>query len=227
MKNLIPIHVAIVMDGNRRWAKQRGLNVIEGHRKGIDALIKTVETASKLGIKYVTAYALSAENYQNRSNDEIKVLLELIKEGFTQHLMRLKKDGAKIACIGELKALPLPVRKVIESGINRLASGNKCVVTIAINYGGRDEILMAAEKLSKQNLPFTEEEFNNKLYTRGIPDPDILIRTGGTKRLSNFLLWQLSYSELYFTDTLWPDFERSEFETIIKKFGKVKRNFGV
>jgi undecaprenyl diphosphate synthase len=226
MKSILPKHIAIIMDGNRRWAKLRGLPELDGHRKGVEALIETVEEAGNLGVKYLTVFALSTENYKSRSDKEIKGLLKLLGEGAKKHIPRLKKEGVRLNCFGDLKSLPIPTQVIIKKVTKELAGGNKGILSIAINYGGRDELLRAAEKVAKKDSKFTEREFEDKLYTSGLPDPDLVIRTGGQKRMSNFLLWQISYSELYFTDTLWPDFRKNELKKAIDDFKLRKRNFG-
>ena len=222
----VPKHVAIIMDGNRRWAQEHGLPAIEGHRKGVDALVGTVEAARELGIKYLTFYALSTENYQNRPKDEIRTLLKLIEEGLREYIPRLKKEGAKLKVLGDKKALPIATQLAIKQAEKQLSSGKRIILNLAINYGGRREILMAVKRLAEKNLNLTEEEFERALFTHGIPDPEIIIRTGGRTRLSNFLIWQGAYSELYFTDTLWPDFGAKELQKALKGFDERERNFG-
>ena len=222
----VPKHVAIIMDGNRRWAQEHGLPAIEGHRKGVDALVGTVEAARELGIKYLTFYALSTENYQNRPKDEIRTLLKLIEEGLREYIPRLKKEGAKLKVLGDKKALPIATQLAIKQAEKQLSSGKRIILNLAINYGGRREILMAAKRLAEKNLNLTEEEFEKALFTHGIPDPEIIIRTGGRTRLSNFLIWQGAYSELYFTDTLWPDFGAKELQKALKDLNERERNFG-
>ncbi|OGY26146.1 MAG: di-trans,poly-cis-decaprenylcistransferase [Candidatus Woykebacteria bacterium RIFCSPHIGHO2_01_FULL_39_12] len=226
MNEILPIHVAIIMDGNRRWAKKHKVNPIEGHRKGVDTLIKIVEEAVRIGIKYLTVYALSTENLKNRTKSEVLALLKLIEEGFTKHLPRLKKEGARLNCIGDVKTLPISTQMIINRAIDELKGGKNVVITVAINYGGRDEILRAANNLTVEKRPFSESQFEDQLYTAGMPDPNIVIRTGGHKRLSNFLLWQSSYSELYFTDVLWPDFDAKELGRAIKSLKTGVRNWG-
>lgn len=226
MKYQLPSHVAIIMDGNRRWSKEHGLPPIEGHKKGVDALIKIVEVAAEFRIKNLTVYALSTENFRQRPKSEVAALLRLIKSGFTRHLVRLKNEGIRVNVFGDTEELPISTQLVMKSGVKELSSGNRVTVNVAINYGSRSEILKAAKKLAEKHKPFTEAEFEKQLYTAGIPDPDLLIRTGGSRRISNFLLWQLSYSELYFTDTLWPDFDEGEFKKALEYFHFAKRNFG-
>ena len=222
----VPKHVAIIMDGNRRWAQLHGLPAIEGHRKGVDALVRTVEAARTLGIKYLTFYALSTENYQNRATREIRALLKLIEKGLGEYVPRLKKEGAKLRVIGNTKALPIVTQLAIKQAEKQLSSGKRIILNLAINYGGRREILMAAKRLAEKNLNLTEEEFEKALFTHGIPDPEIIIRTGGRTRLSNFLIWQGAYSELYFTNTPFPDFDIKHLREAIEDFKKRKRNLG-
>ena len=226
MKDSTPQHIAIIMDGNRRWAANHNLSEIDGHRKGMETLVETAEEIEKLGVKYLTVYALSTENFQRRGGDEISGLLSLISEGANKYLPRLKEAGIKLNVFGDLESLPLLTRSVIKQVENELKFGKNGVLSVALNYGGRDEILKTAEKVSAKKVEFTEEEFEKELYTTGVPDPDLLIRTGGTKRLSNFLLWQLSYSEIYFTDTLWPDFDKRQLGKAVEFFRKSRRNFG-
>ncbi|HEX7456636.1 MAG TPA: polyprenyl diphosphate synthase [Candidatus Nanoarchaeia archaeon] len=226
MKKNTPAHVAIIMDGNRRWAKRRGLSPTEGHRKGVDALIKVVEYAAGVGIKYLTFYTLSTENYKNRTREEIAGLLNLIEEGIKQHIPRLKKNGVKVNIFGEIGALPVVTRLAIKGAVKQLSGGKRATINLAINYGGRAEIIRAARRLAEKNLQFTEEEFEKGLYSADLPDPELVIRTGGRRRLSNFLIWQAAYSELYFTDTLWPDFDGGQLQKALKDYANQVRNFG-
>ena len=225
VKNL-PIHIAIIMDGNRRWAKKRNLTPLEGHKEGMGALIKVVEYAAKAGIKYLTFYTLSTENYKNRSKEEIAGLLKLIEEGIREHIPRLKKSGVRVNVFGDIKALPVAARLAIRGAVKQLSGGRRVTINLAINYGGRAEIVRAAKIVAEKNLQFTEEEFETGLYSFGVPEPELVIRTGGRKRLSNFLIWQSAYSELYFTDTLWPDFDGRQLQKALNEFGKQTRNFG-
>lgn len=225
MQDSIPKHIGIIMDGNRRWAKQKNLAVSEGHRFGVEALEKTVSAAAKIGVKYLTVYALSTENLKERQKTEINDLFSIMKSGFLTKLPKLKKEGVKVNFFGDLKQLPLGVRQILIQAENVLKNGKTIQLNIALNYGARAEILRAAKKFNQKKL--TEEIFSNYLYTKDIPDPDLIIRTGGMKRLSNFLLWQGAYSELYFSDKLWPDFTEVDFATAIEDFKNRKRNFGV
>ena len=221
-----PKHVAIIMDGNRRWAKKRGRAPLDGHKEGLDALIKIVEYSSKIGIKYLTFYALSTENYKNRTKREIAGLLKLMEKGISKYIPRLKKNGIKVNVFGNIEALPITARLAIKATVKQLSGGRRATVNLAINYGGRAEIVRAAKKVAEKRLQFTEGEFEKGLYSFGLPDPELVIRTGGCKRLSNFLIWQSAYAELYFTDTLWPDFDGQELQKALKEFVRQKRNFG-
>ena len=214
------------MDGNRRWAKAHGKRDIEGHRKGVDTLMVIVEAAGAIGIKYLTVYALSSENYETRSKEEIGGLLNLINYGIKEYLPRLKKEGVRVNFLGDIQGLPVATRLVVGRIRRYLSSNKRLVLNIAINYGSRKEILRAAEGLAKKGKEFNEENFEEELYTAGIPDPDLVIRTGGQKRVSNFLLWQISYSELYFSDILWPDFNKKELDKALLDYSVRKRNFG-
>lgn len=226
METLLPKHIALIMDGNRRWASMRSLPSVEGHKKGVEALMRIVETAGKMGIKYLTVYALSSENYKNRSRDEVDRILGLINYVVKEYLPRLRKEGVRVNFIGDVSGLPFSTRLVIGRIKKQLSSNKKLILNIAINYGSRNELLQAAKSLAKKGQEFNQENFEKELYTAGIPDPDLLIRTGGQKRLSNFLLWQISYTELYFTDTLWPDFNSKELKKAVADFTNRKRNFG-
>ena len=226
MKNYLPSHIAIIMDGNRRWAKAHGKRALEGHRKGVDTLMVIVEAAGALGIKYLTVYALSSENFENRSKEEIGGLLNLINYGIKEYLPRLKKEGVKVNFLGDIQGLPVATRLVVKRIRNQLSNNKRLVLNIAINYGSRKETLRAAELLAKKGKEFNRENFEKELYTAGIPDPDLVIRTGGQKRVSNFLLWQISYSELCFSDVLWPDFDKKELDKALLDYSVRKRNFG-
>jgi len=219
-----PNHVAIIMDGNRRWAKAKGLSSREGHRQGVKALEKVVKSSIKEKIKFLTVYALSTENLKEREKTELRDLFFLIKSGFVEKLPLLEKEKVAVNFIGNLARLPFSVQKIAQKTAERLKNNSRLYLNIAIAYGAREEILRAVEKAQGKSL--SEEEFSKYLYTKNLPDPDLLIRTGGQIRLSNFLLWQSAYSELYFTDTLWPDFDESEFKKALNEFSARKRNFG-
>ncbi len=217
-------HIAIIMDGNRRWAKAKGVVVKEGHKEGVEALERTVKGAIKEEIKYLTVYALSTENLKERQKSELKDLFSLIKDGFINKLPILKKEGVRVNFFGNVEKLPFTVRKTLETTEKALQSNTALILNIAISYGSREEILQAAKKINQANL--NEKIFSESLYTKTTPDPELIIRTGGQKRLSNFLLWQAAYSELYFTDVLWPEFDEKELKKAIREFERRKRNFG-
>lgn len=217
-------HVAIIMDGNRRWAKAKGVPAKEGHKEGVEALERTVKAAIKERVEYLTVYALSTENLKERQKSELQDLFSLIKAGFVNKLPILKKEGICVNFFGNLEQLPFSVRKILEATEKTLENNKTLFLNIAINYGSREEIIEAAKKADRLGL--NEEVFSQNLYTKGVPDPDLIIRTGGQQRLSNFLLWQVAYSELYFTDVLWPEFNENEFKKAVGEFEQRKRNFG-
>ena len=214
-------HVAFIMDGNGRWGlkKKRGRNY--GHLKGVETVKKVVTSAIKLKIPIVTFYVFSSENWK-RPKTEISFLFKLIKQYFSQEIENVLSQGIKIKIFGDEKKLPLDLRKILKKIIKLTKKNKKITVNLAINYGSKQEILSAAKKT--KNLNF--KNFKKNLYTQDMPDPDILIRTGGHRRLSNFMLWQLAYSELFFLDKLWPDFNQKDLKNILKNFRKRKRNFG-
>ena len=214
-------HVAFIMDGNGRWGlkKKRGRNY--GHLKGVETVKKVVTSAIKLKIPIVTFYVFSSENWK-RPKTEISFLFKLIKQYFSQEIENVLSQGIKIKIFGDEKKLPLDLKKILKKIIKLTKKNKKITVNLAINYGSKQEILSAAKKT--KNLNF--KNFKKNLYTKDMPDPDILIRTGGHRRLSNFMLWQLAYSELFFLDKLWPDFNQKDLKNILKSFIKSKRNFG-
>ena len=214
-------HVAFIMDGNGRWGlkKKRGRNY--GHLKGVETVKKVVTCAIKLKIPIVTFYVFSSENWK-RPKTEISFLFKLIKQYFSQEIENVLSQGIKIKIFGDEKKLPLDLKKILKKIIKLTKKNKKITVNLAINYGSKQEILSAAKKT--KNLNF--KNFKKNLYTKDMPDPDILIRTGGHRRLSNFMLWQLAYSELFFLDKLWPDFSQKDLKNILKSFRKRKRNFG-
>ena len=214
-------HVAFIMDGNGRWGvkKKRGRNY--GHVKGIETVKKIVKNSIKLKIPIVTFYVFSSENWK-RPKKEINFLFNLIKNYFLKEIQTLIKQGIKINIIGEFNKLSLEIRSTLKKTMFLTKKNKKILVNLAINYGSHNEILNAAKKTKKFNL----KNFEKKLFTKNLPYPDILIRTGGHQRLSNFMLWQLAYSELYFLKKLWPDFNSGDFKKIISKYKKSKRNFG-
>lgn len=220
-------HLAIIMDGNRRWAESRGLQTIEGHRAGVNTLAEITEYAAKAGIEYLTVYTLSTENLKERGPREIGGLFHLINESLTERMPELQKQGVRLEFIGDLDFLPLPLGVTIKKAYTVLSGNSRIQLNICLNYGSRAEMVNAANKLVQENVEKIDEEaFKKHLYTKDLPDPDLVIRTGGQRRLSNFLLWQAAYSELFFTPTLWPDFTPKELEAVLKEFAERKRNFG-
>jgi undecaprenyl diphosphate synthase len=225
-KYAVPVHIAIIMDGNGRWAQKRGLPRPEGHKEGVKTVKRIVKSAANHGIKFLTLYAFSTENWK-RSKKEVDFLLHLFVDVINNYLEELKSNGVKLNFIGDVSSLPYFLRKSIQYSKNETRNGKVLTLNIAINYGGRTEIVQAVKKICNQNIKdINEEKFSEFLYTAGQPDPDMIIRTSGEKRLSNFLLYQASYSELFFTETLWPDFSEEEFLSMINDFGKRKRRFG-
>ncbi|MFU2157646.1 isoprenyl transferase [Caldisericum sp. AR60] len=221
----VPKHVAIIMDGNGRWAVEKGLKRIEGHRAGVKVVKEIVEASVEVGVKYLTLYAFSTENWK-RSTEEVSFLLNLFVDAIQNYIPELKENSIKLNFIGDFSPLPMPLRKTMEYAIKETESGSKLVLTIAINYGGRHEIVEACKKICKSGEDINETNFLKYLYTFNLPDPDLLIRTSGEMRISNFLLFQIAYTELYFTKTLWPDFTKEEFFKILEDFSKRERRFG-
>jgi undecaprenyl diphosphate synthase len=225
----MPKHIAIIMDGNRRWAKARGLSVTEGHKAGVENLVKIVEFCQKSGIKYLTVYALSTENWRKRAKQEVKGIFELLVRMVREKKDEYKKKGIRLFVLGNFQEFPLRVKRAIEEMLNIAVKNYKLRFNVALNYGGRDEIIRAIRRIIKDGISPTEVDeklISQYLYTNGQPDPDLIIRTGGEIRISNFLLWQLSYSELYFTDILWPDFGPKQLEKAIRDFQERDRRFG-
>ena len=218
-------HVAIIMDGNGRWGKKRGKSRNFGHLKGIDIIENLVKESIKIKIPILTFYTFSTENWK-RPRKEISFLFKLIEDYFNKEINNLVKNGVKINILGNLNPLPKKIKKCLIKSMSITKNCKKIIVNLAINYGSKYEILNAHKRLKRKRTKSSFKNFEKNLYTKGMPDPDFLIRTGGEKRLSNFLLWQLAYSELYFINKLWPDFKVSDYRKIIKHFRKVKRNFG-
>lgn len=223
---VLPIHIAIIMDGNRRWAKKRNLPISMGHKAGAETLQKVIESCIDIGIKYLTVYAFSTENWK-RDAKEVSDLMNLLRE----YLVKLEEDNqdrnARICVIGDITRLDNDLQEKINSIQEKTKNNTGLTINVALNYGGRDEILNAIKKLSVDEIKnLTVESFNKKLYTADSPDPDLIIRTAGEQRLSNFLLWQCAYSEFWYTDVLWPDFSRKILENAISEFSKRNRKFG-
>lgn len=225
----IPKHIAIIMDGNRRWARNRGLPDIKGHEAGVEALEKVVEAAEKMGVKTVTVYALSTENIKERAKREIGGLFELMRTGYHTKLKKMMKNGVKINILGEIEGLPGVLVKIIQELKKTYIKNEAIQLNIALNYGGKKELIEAIKDILKEGIALdkiNDEIIARHLYTNGQPDPELVIRTGGRMRLSNFLLWQTAYSELYFTNILWPDFDEAELKKAIAWYQEQKRNFG-
>ena len=224
----LPIHIGIIMDGNGRWAKLRNLPRTKGHREGLDVAKQIVKVASDLGIKFVTLYTFSTENWK-RTQEEVGYLMTLIKKHLSSEFNFYKENKIRIEHIGDITALPMDVQTEIKNAKNDTKDFTGTTVLLAINYGGKDEIIRGIKKLADQKKDFssiTEQDLSLALDTKNIPDVDLLIRTGGELRLSNFLLWQAAYAELIFTDTLWPDYTKEEFIKNIQTFQHRTRRFG-
>ena len=215
-------HIAFIMDGNGRWGRKKRKSRNFGHLKGVETVKEVVKNSIKLKIPTVTFYVFSSENWK-RPKNEINFLFRLIKNYFLNEIKSVIDQGIKINIIGEMSSLPADIKSTLKKTINLTKKNKKILVNLAINYGSKNEIINAFKKSKKK---INIRDFEKNLYTKNIPNPDILIRTGGHHRLSNFLLWQLAYSELYFLKKLWPDFNKNDLIKIIKKFKKVKRNFG-
>jgi undecaprenyl diphosphate synthase len=228
-----PEHVAIIMDGNGRWAKKRLLNRVKGHEKGADAIRDIVEAAREIGLKNLSLYAFSTENW-NRPKAEVSALMALLDRFIKSERTNFIENDISLNAFGELEKLPEKVRNNLFSLINDTSSNKTMNLNLCLSYGGRSDIINACQKIASQVKDgkvdvedIDETMLSNNLYSAGFPDPDILIRTSGEMRLSNFMMWQLSYSEFFFTNTLWPDFNRDEFIKIIRQFQTRDRRFGI
>ena len=229
----LPRHVAIVMDGNGRWAVKRGLNRCEGHRRGKDAVRAVVEAARQLGIPFLTLFAFSSENWQ-RPKAEVRFLMQLFHRYLITESKRLMKRGIRVVAVGDMSRLPAPVRRVLTDTISLTASNQGMTVVLALSYGGRQDLVEAARRIAEAAASgrITPEQVDERmlqqeLMTAAIPDPDLLIRTSGDVRLSNFLLFQLAYTELYFTETLWPDFRERDLLRALSAYQARTRRFGM
>ena len=227
----IPKHVALIMDGNRRWAKKQGLSLLRGHKTGEERIEPIIDKALELGIKYLTFWAFSTENW-NRSKKEVEFLLKLYREDLDKKIDGFHRKSVKINVIGNLAMFPSDIQEKTREWMKKTKNNHKITVNLALSYGGRDEILRANEKLlekskiKNQKSKLTEEEFSRYLDTAGQPDPELIIRTGGEKRLSGFLLWQSEYSELYFSEIFWPEFTADDFLVAIKDYNIRQRRLG-
>ena len=231
-KESLPKHVAVIMDGNGRWAEKHAFPRVRGHRKGAESVRTIVTLCRKLGIGYLTLYAFSEENWK-RPPHEVNALMKLLGSFLKRELKEMKENGIRLNVIGRPEKLPATTRKVLQDTIRETSHGSKMVLTLALSYGGRQEILDAVRGLARkvQNgvmdpSDISEDQFSGSLYTSGMPDPDLLIRTSGEYRISNFLLWQISYSEIYITPTLWPDFGEADFLKALSEYQKRDRRFG-
>lgn len=226
---VIPQHIAIIMDGNRRWARGKNLPDIEGHKEGTEALEKIVEAASKMGVKMITVYALSTENLHERAKRELSGLFDLMRSGYQTKIKKMMQNGVGVSVLGEVDGLPGAIKRIVDQLRKTFIQNESIRLNIALNYGGKREVVEAFKDMIKDGIDLTkvnDETVDRYLYTKGGPDPELVIRTGGRIRLSNFLLWQTAYSELYFTKVLWPDFSPKELEKAIKWYSNQKRNFG-
>jgi len=231
-KAQLPQHVAIIMDGNGRWAKQRHLPRIEGHRQGAESARVIIRTAGDLGIKYLTLYAFSAENW-NRPKDEVDTLMKYLINYLKSETPDLNKNNVRLEAIGQIYRLPENVQEQLRKSIQTLSKNNGLTLVLALSYGGRNEIVEAVraigEKVRRGQIEpadITEQTVSQHLWTRAMPDPDLLIRTSGEMRVSNFLLWQISYAEFVITPTLWPDFRKPQFYAALEEYAKRHRRFG-
>lgn len=227
----IPRHVAIIMDGNGRWAEERGQGRVYGHINGVESMRKAIRAAVRRGVKFLTVYAFSTENW-GRPKEEVQALMELLCKSLSNETAELKSQGVRMRFIGDVEALAEDVRAAIARSEKETHRNEKLTLVVAVNYSSRWEITRMAQKIAVQVRDeglqiheITDRTVADNLVTAGIPDPDLLIRTSGEQRLSNFLLWQLSYSELYFTETYWPDFDESEFDKAIAEYQKRERRY--
>jgi undecaprenyl diphosphate synthase len=229
----VPQHIAIIMDGNGRWAKQKGMPRVLGHRSGVKSVREVTEAAAQIGVKYLTLYAFSTENW-NRPPAEVMALMSLLVETIKGEIRDLNKNGVRLMAIGDIDALPKSTLKTLRDGIEKTKDNQRVTLVLALNYSAKWEILHATRLLAEQvkagtlqPSDITEAMFEHKLSTHGIPDPELLIRTSGEARLSNFLLWQVAYAELYFTPVFWPDFGKDELFKSILNYQNRERRFGL
>lgn len=229
----LPGHIAIIMDGNGRWAQQHAIGRIAGHKKGAEAVRLTVRACREIGIKVLTLYAFSTENWL-RPSGEVKALMRLLEEYLRSEIQEMLENGIRLTTIGDTEALKKPMKTILKETIAKTAHNHDMILNLALNYGGRDEIVGAVHDLLNDirrgtlaDQEVTKDLFSRYLDTAGLPDPDLLIRTSGEYRISNFLLWQSAYTEFYFTDVLWPDFNRDELFRAITEYQRRERRFGL
>jgi undecaprenyl diphosphate synthase len=232
-KSNVPQHVAIIMDGNGRWAKQQGENRVFGHHEGVNSVREVVEACAEVGVKYLTLYAFSTENW-NRPKDEVDALMELLVATISLETPNLNKNGVKLQAIGDIESLPKSCQEELQESINITAHNSKVTLILALSYSSKWEITNAVKQLAKdvqagklKAEDITSKMIEQNLTTKNYPDPELMIRTSGEHRISNFLLWQLAYAEFYFTEVLWPDFRKQEFFKAILSYQNRERRFGL
>lgn len=223
---VLPRHLAIIMDGNGRWATRRAMPRTAGHKVGSENFVKTVDSCDRLGIECLTVYAFSTENWQ-RSTEEVEGILKIMHAYIIKYVPELMKKNIKLRILGDLSYFDEESQRALTDSVKKLENNTGLTLCIALSYGGRNEIKQAVEALLKEGAEeISEQAISDRLYTAGLPDPDLVIRTGGEKRISNFLLWQSAYAEYYFCDTLWPDFDEARLLEAIAEFGRRKRRYG-
>ena len=229
----LPRHIAIIMDGNGRWAKQHALGRIMGHQKGVEAVRKTVRLCREIGIQYLTLYAFSVENWL-RPDQEVAALMQILRQYLRSELAEMMENDIRLHAIGDIAGLQEPVRKLLAETMDRTAGNRGMVLNLALSYGGQDEIIRAVRRIAEDVRDgklgagdINRQSFAAYLYTAGIPDPDLLIRTSGEFRISNFLLWQSAYTEFYFTEVLWPDFDKKDLFAAIADYQRRERRYGL
>lgn len=223
-----PAHLAIILDGNGRWAKNKGKIRTFGHKEGAENVIRIAKHAKKRGVKYLTLYAFSTENWK-RPASEVNYLMKLLIKFIDTKIDQLMAEDARLNILGDISKIPESTRKAVQSAVTRTKDNKSLVINIALNYGGRDELVHAFRQMLRDGLgadEISEEMISSYLYTKDIPDPDLLIRPGGELRISNFLIYQIAYSELYFSDVLWPDFDEKELDKALEEFAKRNRRYG-
>ncbi len=224
----VPTHVAIIMDGNGRWASKRGLPRLAGHHAGTENLRRIIRASVEFGIKFLTIYAFSTENW-NRPREEVEGLMRILEDVIDKELKELNDQGVQIRHLGRLDQLAPALQRKVSQAVDATRGNSQLVLNVAFNYGGRDEVIQAVKHMIRDEIPvedITPELLSQYLYTAGVPDPDLIIRTSGELRISNFLIWQAAYSEWYVTPILWPDFGREEFHKALAEFGRRERRYG-